>query len=136
MEGFEANSIMLRLRHLRENLEEFDRKFGRVAMNAQMAGQVQRADLNTIQITIRTTITSLWNDLQEPIQKTLSGMTHELREHDPKYALRVQGSRLVLSDLSTDCIRPSPDSGETTTIESQGVQTSNDSSQLSTSGVK
>ncbi|KAK4404467.1 hypothetical protein Sango_0815300 [Sesamum angolense] len=31
MEGFEANSVMLRLRHLRENLEELDREFGRLA---------------------------------------------------------------------------------------------------------
>ncbi|KAL0427443.1 UNVERIFIED_CONTAM: hypothetical protein Slati_2919100 [Sesamum latifolium] len=63
-------------------------------------------------------------------------MTSELREHDPKYALRVQGSRPVAADSSTACTRPSPDSGETTTIESQGVQTSDDSSQPSTSGIK
>ncbi|KAL0405232.1 UNVERIFIED_CONTAM: hypothetical protein Slati_3837100 [Sesamum latifolium] len=63
-------------------------------------------------------------------------MTRELREHDPKYALRVQGSRPVAPDSSTACTRPLPDAGETTTIESQGVQTSNDSSQPSTSGVK
>ncbi|KAK4407362.1 putative enzymatic polyprotein [Sesamum angolense] len=31
MEGAEANSVMLRLRHLRENLEELDREFGRLA---------------------------------------------------------------------------------------------------------
>ncbi|KAL0434105.1 UNVERIFIED_CONTAM: hypothetical protein Slati_2744800 [Sesamum latifolium] len=63
-------------------------------------------------------------------------MTRELREHDPKHALRVQGTRPVASDSSTDCTRSSPDSGETATIESQGVQTSDDSSQPSTSGVK
>ncbi|KAK4391752.1 hypothetical protein Sango_1953000, partial [Sesamum angolense] len=40
MEGAEANSVMLRLRHLRENLEELDREFGRLAVNAQVAGQV------------------------------------------------------------------------------------------------
>ncbi|KAL0451273.1 UNVERIFIED_CONTAM: hypothetical protein Slati_1105400 [Sesamum latifolium] len=45
MEEFEANSVMLRLRHLRENLEELDREFGRLAVNAQVAGKVQRADL-------------------------------------------------------------------------------------------
>ncbi|KAL0444574.1 UNVERIFIED_CONTAM: hypothetical protein Slati_2180100 [Sesamum latifolium] len=63
-------------------------------------------------------------------------MTRELREHDPKHALRVQGSRPVAKDSSTACTRPSQDSGEKTTIESQGVQTSNDSNQPSTSGVK
>ncbi|KAL0438978.1 UNVERIFIED_CONTAM: hypothetical protein Slati_2380800 [Sesamum latifolium] len=63
-------------------------------------------------------------------------MTHELREHDPKYALRVQGSRPVASDSSTDCTRPSLDSGETATIESEGVQTSDDLSEPSISGVK
>ncbi|KAL0367519.1 UNVERIFIED_CONTAM: hypothetical protein Sradi_3642000 [Sesamum radiatum] len=35
MEAFEANSIMLRLKHLRENLEELDRKFGWFAVNAK-----------------------------------------------------------------------------------------------------
>ncbi|KAL0406464.1 UNVERIFIED_CONTAM: hypothetical protein Slati_3960300 [Sesamum latifolium] len=63
-------------------------------------------------------------------------MTRELREHDSKHALRVQGSRPVAADSSTACTRPSPDSGETATIESQGVQTSDDSSQPSTSWVK
>ncbi|KAL0456795.1 UNVERIFIED_CONTAM: hypothetical protein Slati_1018700 [Sesamum latifolium] len=63
-------------------------------------------------------------------------MTRELREHDPKHALRVQGSRPVAADSSTACTKPSPDSGEKATIESQGVQTSDDSSQPSTSGVK
>ncbi|KAL0413624.1 UNVERIFIED_CONTAM: hypothetical protein Sradi_1564100 [Sesamum radiatum] len=45
-------------------------------------------------------------------------------------------SKPIASDSSTDCTRPSPDSGETATIESQGVQTSDDLSQPSTSGVK
>ncbi|KAL0402360.1 UNVERIFIED_CONTAM: hypothetical protein Slati_4265900 [Sesamum latifolium] len=63
-------------------------------------------------------------------------MTRELKEHDPKYNLRVQGSRPVAPDSRIDYTRPSSDSGEMTTIESQGVQTSNDSSQPSTSGVK
>ncbi|KAL0361279.1 UNVERIFIED_CONTAM: hypothetical protein Sradi_3812400 [Sesamum radiatum] len=63
-------------------------------------------------------------------------MTNELREHDPKHALRVQGSRPVAVDSSTACTRPSSDSSETATIESQGVQTSDDSSQPNTSGVK
>ncbi|KAL0410850.1 UNVERIFIED_CONTAM: movement protein [Sesamum latifolium] len=140
MEGFEANFVMLRLRHLRENLEELDREFGRLAVNAQVAGQVQRADLDIVQTTIRSSLvasTALWNALQEPIQKASpSVMTRELREHDPKHALRVQGSRPVAADSSTACTRPSPDSGEKATIESQGVQTSDDSSQPSTSGVK
>ncbi|KAL2251591.1 UNVERIFIED_CONTAM: hypothetical protein Sindi_2281400 [Sesamum indicum] len=63
-------------------------------------------------------------------------MTHELMEYDPKHACRVQGSRPIASDSSTDYIKPSPDSGETTTIESLEVQTPVDSSQPSTSGVK
>ncbi|KAL0439126.1 UNVERIFIED_CONTAM: hypothetical protein Slati_2395600 [Sesamum latifolium] len=63
-------------------------------------------------------------------------MTRELREHDPKYALRVRGSRPVVADSSTACTRPSSDSGKKATIESQGEQTSDDSSQPSTSGVK
>ncbi|KAL0329110.1 UNVERIFIED_CONTAM: hypothetical protein Sradi_4897700 [Sesamum radiatum] len=78
----EANSIMLRLRHLRENLEELNKKFGRLAVNAQVAGQIQRADLDTVQIAIRTAMvasTSLWNDLQEPIRKASSSeMDNEL----------------------------------------------------------
>ncbi|KAL0427878.1 UNVERIFIED_CONTAM: hypothetical protein Slati_2962600 [Sesamum latifolium] len=105
-----------------------------------MAGQVQRADLDIVQTTIRSSLvasTALWNALQEPIRKASpSVMTHELREHDPKHALKVQGSRPVVADSSTACTRPSPDSGEKATIESQGVQTSNDSSQPSTSEVK
>ncbi|KAK4382771.1 Enzymatic polyprotein [Sesamum angolense] len=40
------------------------------------------------------------------------------------------------ADSSTACTRPSSDSGETATDESQGVKTSDDSSQPSTSGVK
>ncbi|KAL2248349.1 UNVERIFIED_CONTAM: Enzymatic polyprotein, partial [Sesamum indicum] len=108
--------------HLRENLKEFDRKFGQLAVNAQIAGQIQRADLNIVQVAIRSSLlasTSLWNDLQELIRKAApSWMTHELREHDPKHAFRVQGSTHVASDSSTDCTRPSPDSGEKATIES------------------
>ncbi|KAL0319782.1 UNVERIFIED_CONTAM: putative enzymatic polyprotein [Sesamum radiatum] len=99
MEGFEANSVMLRLRHLRENLEELDREFGRLSVNAQVAGQVQRADLDIVQTTIRSSLvasTALWNALQEPIRKASpSVVTRELREHDPKHAFRVQGSRPV-----------------------------------------
>ncbi|KAL0303618.1 UNVERIFIED_CONTAM: hypothetical protein Sradi_6229900 [Sesamum radiatum] len=140
MEGFEANSVMLRLRHLRENLEKLDRQFGRLAVNAQLAGQVQKAYLDTVQTAIRSFLvasTALWNDLREPIRKASpSGMTNEVREHDPKHALRVQGSRSVTADSSTACTRPSSDSGETAIIESQGVQTSDDSSQPSTSGEK
>ncbi|KAK4394841.1 hypothetical protein Sango_1638400 [Sesamum angolense] len=126
--------------HLRENLEELNNKFGRLAVNAQVAGQIQRADRDTVQIAIRTTMvasTSLWNDLQEPIRKASSSeMTNELKKHDAKHALRVQDSRPVAADSSTACTRPSSDSGETATNESQGVKTSDDSSQPSTSGVK
>ncbi|KAL0349956.1 UNVERIFIED_CONTAM: hypothetical protein Sradi_4144800 [Sesamum radiatum] len=139
MEASEANSIMLRLRHLRENLDGLNKKFGRLAVNAQVARQIQRADLDTVQIAIRTTMvasTSLWNDLQEPIRKASSSeMTNELRKHDPKHALRVQDSRPVAADSSTACTRPSPESGETATNESQKVQTSDDLSQPSASGV-
>ncbi|KAL2248121.1 UNVERIFIED_CONTAM: hypothetical protein Sindi_2664400, partial [Sesamum indicum] len=127
MEAVEANSIMLRLRHLRENLEELDKK-------------IQRADLDTFQVAIRSSLlasTLLWNNLREPIRKSSpSGMTHELREHDPKHVFRVQGSRPVASDSSIDCRRPSPDSGERTTIKSQEVQTPVGSNQPDTSGVK
>ncbi|KAK4410571.1 putative enzymatic polyprotein [Sesamum angolense] len=140
MEGAEANSVMLRLRHLRENLEELDREFGRLAVNAQIAGQVQRADLDKVQTNIRSSLvasTALWNALLEPIRKASpSVMTRELREQGSKPALRVQGSRPVAADSSTACTRPSSDSGETATDESQGVKTSDDSSQPSTSGVK
>ncbi|KAL0309032.1 UNVERIFIED_CONTAM: hypothetical protein Sradi_5845500 [Sesamum radiatum] len=63
--------------------------------------------------------TSPWNDLQEPIRKASSSEeTNELREHDPKHAFRVHGSRPVAADSSTACTRPSPDSGETATNES------------------
>ncbi|KAL0291092.1 UNVERIFIED_CONTAM: hypothetical protein Sradi_7034800 [Sesamum radiatum] len=139
MEGFEANSVMLTLRHLRENLEELDQEFRRLAVNTQVAGQIQRADLDTVQTAIRSSLvasTVLWNALQEPIRKASLSVTRELREHNPKYALRVQGSRPVAADLSTVCTRPSSDSGEKATIESQRVQTSDDSSQPSTFGVK
>ncbi|KAL0283896.1 UNVERIFIED_CONTAM: hypothetical protein Sangu_2860000 [Sesamum angustifolium] len=63
-------------------------------------------------------------------------MTNELKKHDTKHALRVQDSRPVAADSSTACTRSSPDSGEKATDESQGVQTSDDSSQPSASGVK
>ncbi|KAK4392624.1 hypothetical protein Sango_2040200 [Sesamum angolense] len=135
MEGSEANSVMLRLRHLRENLEELDREFGRLAVNVQVAGQVQRADLDKVQTNIRSS-TALWNALQEPIRKASpSVMTRELREQGSKPALRVQDSKPVAADSSTACTRPSSDSGEMATDESQGVKTSDDSSQPSTSGV-
>ncbi|KAL0347858.1 UNVERIFIED_CONTAM: hypothetical protein Scaly_1801800 [Sesamum calycinum] len=58
--------------HLKENPEKLNKKFGRLAMNAQVAGQIQRANHDTVQIAMRTTMvvsTSLWNDLQEPIRK-------------------------------------------------------------------
>ncbi|KAL0292477.1 UNVERIFIED_CONTAM: movement protein [Sesamum calycinum] len=123
-----------------KNPEELNKKFGRLAVNAQVAGQIQRADLDTVQIAIRTTMvasTSLWNDLQEPIRKASSSeMTNELRKHDPKHALRVQDSRPVAVDSSTACTRPSPNSGATAKNESQRVETSDDSSQPSASGVK
>ncbi|KAL0311541.1 UNVERIFIED_CONTAM: hypothetical protein Sangu_2448800 [Sesamum angustifolium] len=81
--------------------------------------------------------TSLWNDLREPIRKASSSeMTNELWEHDLKHTSRVQGSKPVAADLSTACTRPSPDSGETVTNESQRVQASDDSSQPNASGVK
>ncbi|KAL0289503.1 UNVERIFIED_CONTAM: hypothetical protein Sangu_2611900 [Sesamum angustifolium] len=125
METSKENSIMLRFRYLRENLEESDKKFGQLALNTQVVGQIQKVDLDTIQIAIRTTMvasTSLWNYLQEPIWKASpSGMTHDLREHDPKHTVRVQDSRPVVEDSSTTCTRPSLNSGETATIESQGV---------------
>ncbi|KAL2235587.1 UNVERIFIED_CONTAM: hypothetical protein Sindi_1290900, partial [Sesamum indicum] len=117
MEASEANSVMLRLRHLRENLEELDRKFGQLAVNAQIAGQIQRADLDIV-------------------QASTSRMTQELTEHNPKHAFRVQGSRPVALDSSKDCTRPSPDSAETATIESQEAQAPVDSSQPSTSEIK
>ncbi|KAL0433592.1 UNVERIFIED_CONTAM: hypothetical protein Slati_2693500 [Sesamum latifolium] len=63
-------------------------------------------------------------------------MTRELREQGSKLALRVQDFKPVAADSSTACTRPSSDSGEKATIESQGVQTSNNLSQPSTSGVK
>ncbi|KAL0440060.1 UNVERIFIED_CONTAM: hypothetical protein Slati_2489000 [Sesamum latifolium] len=131
---------MLRLRHLRKNLEKLDREFGWLAVNAQVAGQVQRADLDIVQTTIRSSLvasTALWNALQEPIRKASpSVMTRELREQGSKPALRVQDSKPVAADSSTACTRPSPDFGETAIIESQGLQTSDDSNQSSTSGVK
>ncbi|KAL0325252.1 UNVERIFIED_CONTAM: hypothetical protein Sradi_5094500 [Sesamum radiatum] len=39
MEASEEHSIMMMLRHLSENLEEFDMKFGRLAVNAQVTGE-------------------------------------------------------------------------------------------------
>ncbi|KAL0431861.1 UNVERIFIED_CONTAM: hypothetical protein Sradi_0812100 [Sesamum radiatum] len=56
MEGFEANSIVLRLKHLKENLEELDRKIGQLSVNAQVAGQVQRANLDNVQVAMRSTM--------------------------------------------------------------------------------
>ncbi|KAL2252806.1 UNVERIFIED_CONTAM: hypothetical protein Sindi_0075300 [Sesamum indicum] len=133
MEASKANSIILRLRHLPENLEE-------LPVNAQVAEQIQTTDLDIVQVAIRSFLlgsTSLWNDLREPIrQASPSGMTHELREHDPKHVFRVRSSTPVASDSSTDCIRPSPDSSETATIESEEVQTLVGSSQPNTFGVK
>ncbi|KAK4385753.1 Retrovirus-related Pol polyprotein from transposon TNT 1-94 [Sesamum angolense] len=66
---------------------------------------------------------------------SLSGMTHKLREHDP-HAFRVQSSKPIPSDSSTNCPKPLPDSGETTTIGSHEVQTLENSSQPNTFGVK
>ncbi|KAK4411757.1 movement protein [Sesamum angolense] len=119
---------------------KLESKIEKAPVNAQVAGQVQRADLDKVQTNIRSSLvasTALWNALLEPIRKASpSVMTRELREQGSKPALRVQGSRLVAADSSTACTRPSSDSGETVTDESQGVKTSDDSSQPSTSGVK
>ncbi|KAL0399943.1 UNVERIFIED_CONTAM: putative enzymatic polyprotein [Sesamum radiatum] len=119
---------------------KLESKIEKAPVNTQVAGQVQRVDLDTVQTMIRSSLiasTALWNALQEPIQKASpSVMTSEFREHDTKHALRVQDSRLIAADSSTVCTRPSSDSGVTITIESQRVQTSDDSSQPSTSGVK
>ncbi|KAL0298668.1 UNVERIFIED_CONTAM: hypothetical protein Sradi_6526600 [Sesamum radiatum] len=66
--------------------------------------------------------TSLWNNLMEPIQKALSSMmTDELKEHNSKTAIRVQGSRPVAVDSSTACTRPLPDFGKMAIIQSQEV---------------
>ncbi|KAL0329271.1 UNVERIFIED_CONTAM: hypothetical protein Sradi_4913800 [Sesamum radiatum] len=43
MEAFEANSIMLRLRNLRE---ELNKKFGQLAVNAQVTGSLHSPDCN------------------------------------------------------------------------------------------
>ncbi|KAL0289296.1 UNVERIFIED_CONTAM: hypothetical protein Scaly_2546100 [Sesamum calycinum] len=64
------------------------------------------------------------------------GITHELREHDPKHALKVHGSKPAVSDSSTNCTKPSLDSGEVATIGLRDVKTPDDSSQPSTSGLK
>ncbi|KAK4382424.1 hypothetical protein Sango_2872900 [Sesamum angolense] len=95
----DGGSIMLRLKHLRENLEEHNKKFGRLAASS-------------------------------------SEITYELKEQGSKPAFTVHDSRPITSNSSTDCTRPSPDSDETTTIRSQEMQTPDDSSQPSTSGVK
>ncbi|KAK4380873.1 Stemmadenine O-acetyltransferase [Sesamum angolense] len=59
MEASEANFIILRLRHLRINLESLDKKLGHLLVKAQVAGQVQREDLNTAQITIRKSLSQV-----------------------------------------------------------------------------
>ena len=48
MEASKANPIMMRLKHLQENLEELDKKFGQLAVNGQVVGQIQRADLDIV----------------------------------------------------------------------------------------
>ncbi|KAL0401332.1 UNVERIFIED_CONTAM: hypothetical protein Slati_4163100 [Sesamum latifolium] len=79
----------------------------------------------------------LWNDLMEPIRKASpSVMPRELKEHDSKHALRVHGFRPIAAYSSTACMRRSPNSSETATIEPWEVQTPNDASQPSTSVVK
>ncbi|KAL0444604.1 UNVERIFIED_CONTAM: hypothetical protein Slati_2183100 [Sesamum latifolium] len=55
MEASEANSIILRFRHLKENLQELHKMFRHLTLNAQVAGQIQRVDLDTVQIAIRST---------------------------------------------------------------------------------
>ncbi|KAL0406503.1 UNVERIFIED_CONTAM: hypothetical protein Slati_3964200 [Sesamum latifolium] len=93
MEAAEASSIILRFRYLRENLEELDKRIGWLSVNAQVAGQIQRTNFDTVQVAIRSTIvasTALWNDLQESIRKASpSVVTRELREQGFKPALRV-----------------------------------------------
>ncbi|KAL2231157.1 UNVERIFIED_CONTAM: hypothetical protein Sindi_1710100, partial [Sesamum indicum] len=46
MEASEANSIILRLMHLRENLEELDKKFGQLVVKAQ-GSRLVAADSST-----------------------------------------------------------------------------------------
>ncbi|KAL2249835.1 UNVERIFIED_CONTAM: hypothetical protein Sindi_2457200 [Sesamum indicum] len=112
--SFEADSIIIRLKHLRKNLEEFDKKFGQLMVKAQIDRQVQQANLDTVQIAIRSTKMAsslLYHDLMEPIWKTSpSVMTCELREESCKPALRVQDFTPVAVDSSLSCTRPSTDS--------------------------
>ncbi|KAL0292261.1 UNVERIFIED_CONTAM: movement protein [Sesamum calycinum] len=61
--------------HLRENLEELNKKFGRLAVNAQVA-EIQRADLDTVQIAIRTTIVRVQTS-DDSSQPSASGVKEE-----------------------------------------------------------
>ncbi|KAL0457621.1 UNVERIFIED_CONTAM: hypothetical protein Slati_0389300 [Sesamum latifolium] len=78
--------------------------------------------------------------MERPTRTNSEGITlgsdSRVERAGSKPAIRVQDSRPVPLDSSTDCSRPSLDSGEIATIKSHGVQTSDDSSQPSTSGVK
>ncbi|KAL2225421.1 UNVERIFIED_CONTAM: hypothetical protein Sindi_2998600, partial [Sesamum indicum] len=127
MESSEANSLMLRLRHLGENLEELDRKFGQYQLMPKLPDKFKEPDIDTIQVANKEFLISI-HLAMERLTRTNS--------KDVTFGDDSRGSRPVASDSSTDCTRPSPDSSETTTIESHEVHTPVDSSQPSTSGFK
>ncbi|KAL0346703.1 UNVERIFIED_CONTAM: putative enzymatic polyprotein [Sesamum calycinum] len=109
-------------------------------VNFAVAGQVQRADLDIVQ-KYQEFLGSFNGAMERSTRTNSKGISfgddsRVEREQGSKPALRVQDSKPVAADSSTACTRPSSDSDEKATIESQGVQTSDDSSQPSTSGVK
>ena len=132
MEASEADSIIVRFRHLRENLEELSKKFGQLEINAKAAGQIQQRDVDTVRDNIRASqqaMTGLWESVHEPIRKASASLKKK-----EESAQEIKLVTIKAADSSTASKEPLPDTGKA--IESEEIHVSKDSSQPTTSGVK
>ena len=135
MEASEANIILTRLRHLRDNLEELNKQIGGLVVNAKVAGKVQEMDLTKVQnemTAAQTSYSSLWDSIFIPLQRSASATP-----------LKAEQARVVnLDDIYTGNDDPrifkaniDPFSDDKNKMDSK-VEIPEESSQPSTSGVK
>ncbi|KAL0355288.1 UNVERIFIED_CONTAM: hypothetical protein Sradi_3975700 [Sesamum radiatum] len=98
MEGFEAKFHHVETQAPQENLEELDENLDGWRLNAQVARTSSKSDLDMSR-PHKKFLGSINCAMERSTRTNSQGIalevTRELREHDPKHALRVQGSRPV-----------------------------------------
>ncbi|KAL2248332.1 UNVERIFIED_CONTAM: hypothetical protein Sindi_2685500 [Sesamum indicum] len=98
----ETNSITVRFRHLKENLKELGKKFGQLEVRAQVDDQVQRDNLDTVQIAIRSSVLASMERLDRTNSESNALGDGSLVERSgSKPAIRVHDSRPIAADSST-----------------------------------